>query len=138
MSIAAEAASDQIGGSYSADDWQDIVIPVGTVIYAGYHGAPEYGRYFTDRQTILANADGVFGFLLWGVLQVRPHATHGDRQEVREFRVVSPCPAAAGAATRNAKAYWGGSGGFQYFIPDRYHVHLQETRIIPLNTTGLF
>src|SRR6185369_15990434 len=106
---------------YAADHWKDVVIPVGTVLYAGYHGAPEYGRYFTDRETILEHADGKFGFMLWGALQVKPHATHGDRTKVREFRVTHPCHAAACAATQNAKAYWGGGGGFQYFIPDRYH-----------------
>ena len=43
----------------------------------------------------------------------------------------------AGRATANADAYWGGGGGFQYYIPERYHHGLTVMREIPLSTTGL-
>lgn len=137
MSISAEAISDQAAGGYNADTWKDVVIPAGTVLYAGYHGAASYGRYFTDRETILAHADGQFSFIIWGVLQVRPHESKGDRQYVRELQVFCDCPAAAGSATANAGAYWGGGGGFQFFIPDRFHHCLMEQRVVELNSTGL-
>lgn len=137
MIISSEAKQDQRAGSYNPDTWKDIVIPAGTLLYAGYHGAPEYGRYFTDRETVLAHADGHFAFMLWGILQVRPSATHGDRQNLREFMVVNACPAAAGSAVTNASAYWGGGGGFQFFVPDRYHMNLMVRRVIPLNSTGI-
>lgn len=137
MSIASEAIHDQRAGSYNTDTWKDIVIPAGTLLYAGYHGAPDYGRYFTDRDTVLAHADGHFAFMLWGILQVRPHASFGDRQNLRELMVVNPCPAAAGSATSNANAYWGGGGGFQFFIPDRFHMNLMQRRVVALNTTGI-
>lgn len=137
MSISGEAAADQAAIGYNLDNWRDVVIPVGTLLYAGYHGAPEYGKYFTDRETVLAEADGKLGFMLWGALQVRPHATYGDRTQIREFIVSGHVEAAAGAATANAKAYWGGGGGFQFYIPDRYHHGLTVKRIIPLSSTGL-
>src|SRR5262245_43236433 len=137
MSISAEAAADQAAIGYNIDAWKDVVIPVGTLLYAGYHGAPTYGKYFTDRETVLADADGKFGFMLWGVLQVKPHGTYGDRTQIRELIVSGHVEAAAGAATKNAMAYWGGGGGFQYFIPDRFHSGLTERRIIPLSSTGL-
>lgn len=136
-SISDEAMNDQRSGSYNPDSWTDCTIPPGILLYAGYSNRPDFGRYFTDRQTVLAFADGSFSFLLWGILQVRPHSTKGDRQELREVRVVTECPAAIGAALNNAQAYWGGGGGNQYFIPDRFHSNLSEVRIIPLNTTGL-
>src|SRR5262249_31938647 len=106
MSISAEAMADQAAIGYNLDAWKDVVIPPGTLLYAGYHGSPAYGKYFTDRETVLAEADGKFGFMLWGALQVKPHATHGDRVEIREFIVSGHVEAAAGAATHNAKAYW--------------------------------
>jgi len=137
MSISGEASGDQAAIGYRLDAWKDVVIQAGTLLYAGYHGAPEYGRYFTDRETVLSEADGKFTFMLWGALQVKPHSTFGDRQMIREFRVVSAIPAAAGRATANADAYWGGGGGFQYYIPERYHHGLTVIREIPLSTTGL-
>lgn len=137
MIISSEAMMDQRAGSYNPDTWKDVVIPAGTLLYAGYHGAPEFGRYFTDRETVMAHADGHFAFMLWGVLQVRPHSSHGDRQNLREFMVVQDCPAAAGLAAANRGAYWGGSGGFQYFIPDRFHMNLMVRRVVELNTTGI-
>ncbi|MFT3776268.1 MAG: hypothetical protein QM820_63800 [Minicystis sp.] len=137
MSISGEAIADQAAIGYNLDTWRDVVIPVGTLLYAGYHGAPAYGKYFTDRETVLAEADGKFGFMLWGALQVKPHDTHGDRTQIREFIVTGHVEAAAGAATANAKAYWGGGGGFQYFIPDRFHHGLTVKRVIPLSSTGL-
>lgn len=137
MSISSEAVSDQGNGGYNADSWKDTVLPVGMLLYAGYSDRPDFGRYFTDRETVLANADGQFSFVIWGVLQVRPHTTKGDRQMIRELRVAQECPCAAGSATANAGAYWGGGGGYQFFIPDRFHGNLRETRIVPLNTTGL-
>lgn len=137
MSISAEALADQAAIGYNLDSWRDVVIPPGTLLYAGYHGAPAYGRYFTDRETVLGEADGKFGFMLWGALQVKPHGTYGDRTQIREYIVHGHVEAAAGAATQNAKAYWGGGGGFQYFIPERYHIGLTPRRIIPLSSTGL-
>src|SRR5262245_40918069 len=137
MSVSDEAKADQTGIGYSLDSWQDVTIPVGTLLYAGYHGAPAYGRYFTDRETMLAHADGKFTFMLWGVLQVKPHGTYGDRQSVREFRVTSELHVSGCVATANASAYWGGSGGYQYFIPERFHASLSVTREIPLSSTGI-
>jgi hypothetical protein len=137
MNISAEAKADQAAGGYSTDHWTDIVIPAGSLLYAGYHGAPGYGRYFTNRDTVIENADGRFSFFLWGMLQVRPHSTHGDRQQIREFRVLTDCPASGGSASANAMAYWGGGGAYQFFIPDRCHIHLMVTRILPLNSTGV-
>jgi hypothetical protein len=137
MSVADEAKMDQAAIGYNLDLWREVIIPAGTMLYAGYHGAPAYGRYFTDRETMLAHADGKFTFMLWGVLQVKPHGTYGDRQAVREFRVTQELPVAACAATANSSAYWGGGGGYQYFIPDRFHNGLIVTREIPLSTTGL-
>src|SRR5262245_32966128 len=137
MSISDEAMSDQTAIGYNLDTWKDVVIPVGTLLYAGYHGAPGYGKYFTDRQTLRAERDGKFGFMLRGALQVKPHGTYGDRTQIRELIVSGHVEAAAGAATANAKAYWGGGGGFQYYIPERFHSGLTERRIIPLSSTGL-
>src|SRR5262249_53213796 len=104
MSISAEAVADQAAIGYNLDTWHDVVIPPGTLLYAGYHGDPALGKYYTDRDTVLAEADGKFGFMLWGALQVKPHGTYGDRTQIREFIVTGHVEAAAGAATATARA----------------------------------
>ncbi len=114
------AAAAQSSAGYLVDVWTNVTLEPMTKLWQGLEGPPaEF--FFSEHDAY--EAMGMYTDLkphrfaetLWRLAQVRPSASHGYRQGIREFVVDLPTPAAVGICSANGAL---GSGSvYQYFIP---------------------
>ncbi|WP_420138299.1 PAAR domain-containing protein [Sphingomonas sp.] len=107
-----EAQSWQGKGDYpGVDQYRDITLKKGTVIYAGDPGQSNY--YTTPRAVQRSGGDAE---ALFKGLQVKPHEQFGYRPNVRAYEVTEDTPAAFGITRANPQY---GEGGLpQIYIPE--------------------
>ena len=120
MSVSQQAKIAQTSSGYAVDAWIDMVLQPMTKLWQGIGGPP--GNFFFSEEDA-REAKGAYqgstgyGFAetLWRLAQVKPSRTLSYRQEIAEFVVDLPTPAAVGICSANRSL---GSGSvFQYFIP---------------------
>jgi len=119
MSVAQQARARQARDGYAVDAWLDMVVQPMTKLWQGVGGDSEF--FFSEEDAREAkgayqNSDPYkFAETLWRLAQVKPSRTLSYRQEIAEFVVNLPTPAAVGVCSANRSL---GSGSvFQYFIP---------------------
>ena len=120
MSIALQAATAQSSTGYAVDQWIDLTLEPILKLWQGVGGHSNF--FFSEEDAREANGayEGSKAFrfaeTLWRLAQVQPNPVLGYRQEIAEFVVDLPVPAAVGLCIANASL---GSGSvFQYYIPD--------------------
>jgi hypothetical protein len=119
MSIAKQAAAEQVGSGYAVDVWMEMTLEPMTKIWQGVGGHSNFFLSEEDAREARGSYEGTkpykFAETLWRMAQVEPSVKHGFREEIAEFVVDLPTLAAVGICTAN-KALGSGSV-FQYFIP---------------------
>jgi RHS repeat-associated protein len=98
-------------GQYKKDDWSNIVLKKGMIIYGGI---PSQSGFYTDMATV-ASANGSQE-QLWGKLQVMKNSRHGYRKAVQPYVVKKDTCVAIGRALANTD--YGDGGGTQYYAAD--------------------
>jgi hypothetical protein len=102
------AKEAQITGGYSADDFEMVTIPKGSIVYGGN----PMSSWFTDEATL--QSSGASQQSLWDSLQVRPNPTFGPRTSVTAYEVLEDIRVPAGQALNNPD--FGGGGGSQFYL----------------------
>jgi hypothetical protein len=120
MSIAQLAATAQSGSGYAVDTWIELTLEPILKLWQGVGGHSNFFFSEEDAREAKGAYDGSqayrFAETLWRLAQVQPNPVLGYRQEIAEFVVDLPVPAAVGLCTANKSL---GSGSvFQYYIPD--------------------
>lgn len=120
MSATHLAAAAQSGGGYAVDTWIELTLEPILKLWQGVGGHSNFFFSEEDAREARGAYEGThpyrFAETLWRLAQVQPNPTLGYRQEIAEFVVDLPVPAAVGLCTAN-KALGSGSV-FQYYIPD--------------------
>ncbi len=112
------------------DDYSDVTLKKGTVLYGGYPGQSAY--YMTEEAYL---ASGGSATALADGLQIMPSKTHTHpvsgpyRPQVRRYVVKEDTPAAQGPASANTQ--YGNGGLTQVFVPD------YENSLDPVDTINL-
>jgi RHS repeat-associated protein len=121
-----QAAAWQGKGDYpGVDDWHDITLQKGTVLYGG---VPGQTAFYTTEEGLEAAGGTRAG--LGEALQVQPHPQFGYRPGVTAYVVTEDTPAAS-AITR-ANPQFGAGGAPQVYVP-AYQTTLSPVHSIPLS-----
>ncbi|HHQ1176206.1 TPA: ribonuclease YeeF family protein [Listeria innocua] len=124
------ARSWQGGGKYpGVDDYEDIVLKVGDVIY---RGEPNGSEYFTTKE-VIENAD-ISATKIFEGLQVEKHPIYGYRKSMTGYKVNSEVDAASGFTKANPQ--FGEGGALQVFVPNVNEL-IEKGILIPIDEIKL-
>ncbi len=113
------------GGKYpQVDDWQNITLKKGTVVYGG---TPGQSNFYTTEEAVQASGNSQSN--LFSSLQVAPHPDLGFRPGMTAYEVTEDTPAATSTALANSQISAGGAQ--QLFIPN-YSTVLNPLFSVPL------
>ena len=114
------------GGKYpQVDNWQNIILKKGTIVYGGTPGQSNFYTTKEAMQTFGSSQSNIFG-----ALQVAPHPDFGFRPEMTAYEITEDTPAATSTALANSQISAGGAQ--QFFIPN-YSTVLKPLFSVPLS-----